>query len=173
MAMPTELIGPRSIQSRAGSKTSSGHLEDKSKNHLKIDMETHLNISGGKHVATDPALAEELAKVELLGNKRGQEPKGCWNIMTGYVNSIWRVLLALDFIKQYIRNKMLLVINIVHFIFRSTTDMQNGEDLEVTVRTSTRELSIYCIFLMVLVIGRLRSLIKYIYYAYLCFSVNS
>ena len=37
--------------------------------------------------------------------------------------------------------------------FRSTTDMQHGEDLEVTVRTSARELAVYCVFLTILVIG--------------------
>ena len=31
--------------------------------------------------------------------------------------------------------------------------MQHGEDLEVTVRTSTRELAIYVVFLSILVIG--------------------
>ena len=38
--------------------------------------------------------------------------------------------------------------------FRSTTDMQHGEDLEVTVRTSARELAVYCVFLSILVIGK-------------------
>ena len=37
--------------------------------------------------------------------------------------------------------------------------MQNGEELEVTVRTSTRELSIYIIFLSILVIGKISSLL--------------
>ena len=37
--------------------------------------------------------------------------------------------------------------------------MQNGEELEVTVRTSTRELSIYIIFLSILVIGKKLSLL--------------
>ena len=37
--------------------------------------------------------------------------------------------------------------------------MQNGEELEVTVRTSTRELSIYIIFLSILVIGKKSSLL--------------
>ena len=31
--------------------------------------------------------------------------------------------------------------------------MQHGEDLEVTVRTSARELAVYCVFLSILVIG--------------------
>ena len=32
--------------------------------------------------------------------------------------------------------------------------MQHGEDLEVTVRTSARELAVYCVFLTILVIGK-------------------
>ena len=32
--------------------------------------------------------------------------------------------------------------------------MQHGEELEVTIRTSTRELAIYLIFLSILVIGK-------------------
>ena len=32
--------------------------------------------------------------------------------------------------------------------------MQHGEDLEVTVRTSARELAVYCVFLSILVIGK-------------------
>ena len=45
--------------------------------------------------------------------------------------------------------------------------MQHGEDLEVTVRTSARELAVYCVFLSILVIGKRNFLFNNILSSYL------
>ncbi len=73
-------------------------------------------------------LEEELNR-EDIGGKEDQAPVGCWATFTGFISSMW-----------------------------DTTDMKPGEEREVIVRTSLRELVIYVVFLVILCIVTLSAM---------------
>ena len=63
-----------------------------------------------------------------MDNFKGPEPVGCWESFITGISSIW-----------------------------STSDLLTGEETEVRVRTVTRELGIYMVFLGILCWGKLLS----------------
>ena len=86
------------VPSRPGSRQNSsasawsrkrGHQNDKGC--FPMDAERGLTQIANKAGGIDPYLAEELAKEEKRANSSKKEPKGCWDMLSGYIRSVWSV----------------------------------------------------------------------------------
>ena len=85
------LSRPGTTQKRSASawSTKRGHRNDKG--YFPTDAERGLTQIGNKAGGIDPYLAEELAKEEKRANSSKNEPKGCWDMLSGYIRSVWSV----------------------------------------------------------------------------------
>ena len=79
-------------------------------------------------VKLDTEISKELAEELNRGESdlTDEDPASCWGNFVGILGSFWQ-----------------------------TTDMQFGEEREVIVRTSLRELGIYLVFLALLCVGKI------------------
>ena len=97
-----------------------------------------------------PSTLEDILEEELAADEyKGQEHVGCWTRITSTLGSTYMItclILAKDL--KNISNLYYILTGIW-----STSDLLSGEETEERVRTVTRELAIYCIFMGVLVWG--------------------
>lgn len=116
--------------SRAGTGKRSPSAWSKSKESEEKDVEAATEDSGGekdlKDAIMDPYLEEELAQANMDQCNNANEPLGCWETFVNHVSACWR-----------------------------TADMLIGEERESIVRTSTRELAIYVLFMVILMFGKI------------------
>ena len=98
-----------------------------------------------------PSTLEDILEEELAADEyKGQEHVGCWTRITSTLGSTYMITTCLILAKD-LKN-----ISNLYYILTgiwSTSDLLSGEETEERVRTVTRELAIYCIFMGVLVWG--------------------